>query len=171
MPASSVPLSHTHVAGRPREAIRVWSSRTTRKASNKVSGTSARHSRVESSTTVRMRKRRPLASVSATKSIDQRRLRFCGMVIGTQGPFAPATLAHRQPFLLVEAIRLLAIEFDALALEHQAQASTTEPPSLRCQFTQAPAQLFIARPLCCIAIGLAVRADQATSASLLIALL
>ena len=38
-----------------------------------VSMTSPRHSRVKSSTKARIRKRRPLASVSMTKSSDQRR--------------------------------------------------------------------------------------------------
>src|SRR5689334_7548900 len=86
-------------------------------------------------------------------------------------PLATTTLAHGEPFLLVEAIEFLAIELDALALEHQTETPIAEPPSLRCQFTQAPAQLFIARPLWRIAIGLRMQVDQATSAPLRIALL
>jgi hypothetical protein len=58
---SSAPLSETHIAGRPREAIRASSSRTTRSPGNEVSGTSARHFRVKSSTIARMRNRRPSA--------------------------------------------------------------------------------------------------------------
>ena len=55
MLVSSVPLSETHMAGRPRAAMRASSSRTTRKPGRDVSATSARHSRVKSSTTVRIR--------------------------------------------------------------------------------------------------------------------
>ena len=50
MPVSSVPLSETHITGRPREAMMVSSSRTTRNPGSEVSGTNARHSRVKSST-------------------------------------------------------------------------------------------------------------------------
>jgi hypothetical protein len=44
-------------------------------------------------------------------------------------------MAMGRPFLLVEAIKLLAIDPDALAIEHQAETPVAEPPSLRCQFT------------------------------------
>ena len=46
------------------------------------------------------------------------------------------------------------IELNARALEHQAEAPIAEPPPLRYQLAQTPAQLFIARPLWRIAIGL-----------------
>jgi len=43
---------------------------------------------VKSSTTVRMRKRRPPTGVSVTKSSDQRRFRSCGIAIGARVPSA-----------------------------------------------------------------------------------
>ena len=46
MPVSSVPLSETHITGRPREAMMVSRSRTTRNPGSEVSGTNARHSRL-----------------------------------------------------------------------------------------------------------------------------
>jgi hypothetical protein len=56
---SSVPLSLTIVLGLPQATRRRSSSRATRMPEIEVSGTSARHSRVQSSTTARMRMRRP----------------------------------------------------------------------------------------------------------------
>lgn len=53
------PLSDTHCAGRPRLAISASSSRITRPPDSEVSATRHRLSRVWSSTTDRMRKRRP----------------------------------------------------------------------------------------------------------------
>src|SRR3954468_1212008 len=64
------------------------SSRATRRPVSEVSTTRVRHSRVKSSTSVRMRKRRPLTSVSATKSSDQRKLRSWGTAIGARVPRA-----------------------------------------------------------------------------------
>jgi hypothetical protein len=59
---NSVPLSETIMPGRPRRSIRVVSSRATRCPEIEVSAIAARHSFVTSSTTFRMRKRRPLTS-------------------------------------------------------------------------------------------------------------
>src|SRR5690242_8630909 len=53
-----------------------------------VSATSPRHSRVKSSTTARMRKRRPSLSWSCRKSSDQRWLGPCGTVSGALVPSA-----------------------------------------------------------------------------------
>ena len=55
MPVSSVPLSETHMVGRPRTAMRSSSLRATRRLGSNVSG-SARHCRVKASTIARMRK-------------------------------------------------------------------------------------------------------------------
>ena len=52
MPVSSAPLSETHIAGRARAAMSASSSRATRRPGSEVSGTSARHSRLKSSTIV-----------------------------------------------------------------------------------------------------------------------
>ena len=56
---NSVPLSETIVSGRPRIAMIRSSSRATRRPEIEVSATSARHSRVQSSTKVKIRNRRP----------------------------------------------------------------------------------------------------------------
>src|SRR3954451_2632207 len=125
------------------------SSRATRRPVSEESTTRVRHSRVKSSTSVRMRKRRPLTSVSATKSSDQRKLRSwdrhrrpC-----TESPFAATALAHHQPLFLVEPVELLAIELDALAFQHQTKTTIAEPPPLGRQLSQLPAKPFIERPL------------------------
>ena len=55
---------------------------------SEVSATSARHSRVQLSITVRMRKRRPSVSWSATKSSDQRSLGRSGTSMGARVPMA-----------------------------------------------------------------------------------
>jgi hypothetical protein len=68
---SSVPLSLTIVFGLPRSSSSRSSSRATRIPEIEVSATSARHSRVQSSTTTKMRRRRPSMSWSAAKSTDQ----------------------------------------------------------------------------------------------------
>ena len=74
---NSVPLSETHMLGRPRRATTASSSRTTRNPGSDVSATSVRHSRVTSSTTARIRKRRPSAKASDRKSRLQRRFGPC----------------------------------------------------------------------------------------------
>ncbi len=56
---NSVPLSLTTVAGLPRVSNRVASSRATLAPDSDVSAIGARHSRVQSSTTVKIRNRRP----------------------------------------------------------------------------------------------------------------
>jgi len=63
-------------------------SRATRRPEIDVSGMAARHSRVTSSTTFRMRNRRPQASWSWTKSSDQRALGRASTRIGARVPTA-----------------------------------------------------------------------------------
>ena len=107
------------------------SSRTTRRPVREVSTTRPWHSLVKSSTSVRIRKRRPLTNVSVTKPSDQRRLRALRDHHGrsrTQCSFAAASLAHGQPLLLVQPIKLLAVELDALALQHQTKTTIAKPP-------------------------------------------
>src|SRR5260221_14164842 len=93
--------------GLPRRWISVVSSRATRLAEIDVSGTAARHSRVTSSTTLRMRKRRPQANWSCTKSSDPAGILpgldddRCPRTYGT--PACPAP-AHGQPFLAIEPV-------------------------------------------------------------------
>jgi hypothetical protein len=69
---SSGPLSLTVVVGIPRRATSASSSRATRVPEIEVSTTAARDSRVKSSTTTRIRKRRAAARQSEAKSTDQR---------------------------------------------------------------------------------------------------
>ena len=85
---NSVPLSVTIAAGGPRRAMIASSSLTTRAPEIEVSGISARHSRVQSSTTVITRKRRPPVIWSCTKSIDQRAFGTSGTAIGARLPNA-----------------------------------------------------------------------------------
>jgi len=85
---NSVPLSETIMPGLPRRAINVVSSRATRFPEIDVSGIAARHSRVTSSTTLRMRNRRPQANWSCTKSSDQRAFGFASTGIGARVPTA-----------------------------------------------------------------------------------
>ena len=83
------------------------SSRATRLPEIEVSGIAARHSRVTSSTMLRMRKRRPWANWSWTKSSDQRAF---GLGLdqdrraGSDGSAPGPALADRQPFLAVEPV-------------------------------------------------------------------
>ena len=83
-----MPLSLTIVLGLPRSTKSLSSSRATRIPEIEVSATSARHSRVQSSTTIRTRMRRPSMSWSATKSSDQRSFGHCGISIGARVPRA-----------------------------------------------------------------------------------
>ena len=85
---SSLPLSLTTIFGLPRSIISRSSSRATRVPESEVSATSAKHSRVQSSTTVRMRKRRPQVSWSDTKSSDHRSFGIIGASIGALVPIA-----------------------------------------------------------------------------------
>ena len=59
---NSVPMSDTIICGLPRLSMSIVSSRVARLPDIEVSGIAVRHSRVTSSTMVRLRKRRPQAS-------------------------------------------------------------------------------------------------------------
>ena len=132
MPVSSVPLSETHIAGRPRAAMRASSSRATRSPGSEVSATSARHSRVKSSTIARMRNRRPSAerirqevqAPALIGTLRQRHRRSCA-----QRTLAAAAPAHLQPFLAVEPAELLVVHDDAFAAEQDVQPPIAEPPA------------------------------------------
>jgi hypothetical protein len=77
-----VPSSLTIAPGPPRLAISALISRTTRFPDKDVSGIAARHSLVPSSMIVSTRNRRPSASWSCTKSVDQRLFGPAGFGIG-----------------------------------------------------------------------------------------
>ena len=85
---NSVPWSDTIMPGLPRRATMAVSSRATRRPEIDVSGMAPKHSLVTSSTMLRMRKRRPLANWSWTKSNDQRAFGFASTRIGTRAPTA-----------------------------------------------------------------------------------
>ena len=88
-----------------RSIITRSSSRATRTPESEVSATSARQSRVRSSTTVRTRKRRPSVSWSATKSSDQRSLGATGTIIGVL-----ATAAHSELLFPIKPEELLVLD-------------------------------------------------------------
>jgi 6-phosphogluconate dehydrogenase (decarboxylating) len=75
-------------SGLPRCSMILSNSATSRRPVIDVSGTVARLSFVKSSTTVRMRNRRPVVSWSATKSSDQRWFGPCGNASGARTPMA-----------------------------------------------------------------------------------
>jgi len=85
---NSVPLSLTTMQGEPRISTILSSSRATRMPDRELSTTTARLSRLKSSTTVSIRNLRPEARVSETKSSDQRWFDPCGIAIGALVPSA-----------------------------------------------------------------------------------
>ena len=78
MLVSSVPLSETQAASLPRRAIIALSSRPTRRPESEVSATSARHSRVKSSTIARMRKRCQTQAIGTPDRYGKRTPRALG---------------------------------------------------------------------------------------------
>ena len=133
----SVPLSLTMVSGRPRCRMTASNSRTTRAPDSEVSATSARHSRVQLSITVRMRKRRPSVIWSATtrraaRSSQVQRPALVGDQRQVQrSPRAHRSLpaaapAHRQPFLAIDPLNPLLVDRMALAPQQDVQAAVAE---------------------------------------------
>jgi hypothetical protein len=159
---SSQPLSLTITLGPPRSDTKRSSSRTTRTPPIEVSTTVARHSRLKSSTTQKMRKRRPSLRASDTKSSDHRRLIASGSANGARAgrPFAPTTPAHHQLFLAVDAIELLAVHHITFPGQKPAQASIAEASPLRGQLTQSLAHRRIVRPFRLIVQTRAVESHQ-----------
>jgi hypothetical protein len=121
---NAVPLSLTTVASLPREPNRVSRSRATLAPDWDVSAIRARHSRVQSSTTVNTRKRRPSVSWSETKSSNQRwfgheRQHHWSPRAGS--PHAPAPAAHLQPLLAVVAEQAHVVHLVTLAAPEDKQ--------------------------------------------------
>src|SRR4051812_24916092 len=127
---SSLPLSLTTILGLPRSITSRSSSRDTRMPESEVSATSARHSRVQSSTMVRMRKRRPQVSWSDTKSSDHRRHRNQHRRPGPDRSFAAAAAAYRQLLFPVEPEQFLVVDQIAFPLEQNMQPSVAEAAAL-----------------------------------------
>jgi hypothetical protein len=127
---NSVLLSLTTARGLPQSAMIASSYRPIFAPDSDVSATSARHSGVKSSTTHKIRNRRPQLYASDTKSSDQRWFGPCGSTIGAQCPFPAAKAAHLEPFLAIEPQQLLVVRRQALAGQQAAQAPIPEPPTL-----------------------------------------
>src|SRR5215475_9476632 len=116
---SSGPLSEMQLAGLPWRAISASSSRATLAPDSDVSGINARLSRVKSSTTARMRKRRPSVKQSETKSSDQRSAaRQLQRRPNTERTLAPNTPAHMQLFLAVEPAETLMVHVVSFSCQH-----------------------------------------------------
>ena len=108
---NSVPWSETIRLGLPRRRITSASSRATRRPEIEVSGISARHSFVASSIALRMRKRRPEANWSETKSIDHRAFGLVSTRIGARVPVARLRPLAQQSLLPEEAQRPLPVHY------------------------------------------------------------
>ncbi|MGY3149553.1 hypothetical protein ACVWYQ_006552 [Bradyrhizobium sp. USDA 3397] len=157
------------MAGRPRRATIASSSRTTRKPGKEVSATSARHSRVKSSTTERMRKRRPSTKASDRKSRLQRwfgPLRYRQRRPCAKCPFTSASSAHLQPFLTIEAAELLVVHGQTLATHQHEQAAIAEPSADCRQLAKAGTHGGIGRPAASITERGAIHPEHRTRPSL-----
>jgi len=152
---SSVPLSLTMVCGLPRRATIASSSRPTLAPESEVSATSARHSRVKSSTTGSMRNRRLSVSVSLTKSSDQRH--WCP---GAERPLAATTPAHLQAFVAVQAAQLLVVLDDTLEAQQGVQPPITEATAQPSQISQSGSHRPVVRAQASVPHRAAVLADR-----------
>src|SRR6185437_4696052 len=83
---------------------------------------------------------------------------------------APA-LAHRQPFLAIEPVQLLAVHHDALPAQQQVQPPIAKTPALGRQILQSLPQHDVVRSLGGIAVGLRLKPHQPAGPPLRIALL
>jgi len=167
-------LSEMIISGRPRTSAMASSSRATRMPDSDVSTTSARHSRVKSSTTTRTRNRLPSVSMADTKSRLQRwfrTLRQCHRRSCAQGPLAAAAFLHGQPFLAIETEQLLVVQVEALPPQQDVQPPIAEPTPFQRQFLQPLAHGGVVRPSGRIAEGLRGEPDQTAGTPLRITLL
>ena len=124
-------LSLTIIQEYPRRLAIASSSRATRSHDIELSTTVARHSRLKSSMTHRMRKPHPSTSVSDAKSSDHLWVGSCGIAIGarTQGPPPVTAFSDRQTLFLANPAKLPPVHCGALALQQQVQ--TPVPPLAR----------------------------------------
>ena len=147
MLVSSVPLSETIIAGQPRRAMTASSSRATRRPGSDVSATSARHSRVKSSTIARIRNRRPSANASDRKSSSSAGRPYGSAITLPHGPLPPIT-AGPEAVLTVEAPELLMVHDDAFAPEQDVKPAIAKSPANGCEFTQPHSRrLIVARAI------------------------
>ena len=103
---------------------------------------------MQSSTTARMRKRRPSVIWSETKSRLQRWLAARRLYRPPRAdrPLAPAAAAHRQPLFAVDPLNPLLVDRMTLAPQQHMQPSIAEPSSFLGQGLQPLAQCAVVRP-------------------------
>ena len=129
---SSVPLSETIILGLPRRSISVVSSRATRRPEIEVFGIAARHSRVTSSTILRIRNRLRHANWLCTKSRDQRAFAFASTGIGARVPTALRRAFRSRsesPFLAIQPIDTVDAGWLSVPPEQDEQPSVAEAPA------------------------------------------
>jgi hypothetical protein len=137
MLVSSVPFSPTQRNGLQRRAAMASNSRATRAPNSDVSAARHRHSRVKSSTTIRMRKRRPSVSVSAAKSNDHRSFAACGSVIVFACARHACVQRNDEPTSLLrdKVVQFLVVHHHSLPVQQHFQVSPSRsgaapPPGL-----------------------------------------
>jgi hypothetical protein len=114
-----------------------------------VSATTARHSRLKSSTMTRMRKRRATRQ-SETKverpALIKRQRKRCGSSRPGRA-FAATPAAHRQSLLAVQPVQLLVVHDHAFALEQDPGPPVAEAAPLAGERAQTRPHRFVAPPL------------------------
>ena len=81
-------------------------------------------------------------------------------------PLAPASLAHREPFLAIDAIELFMIEPDAFPGQQDVQTAVAEPSALLGQLPQPLADAGVVRPPRFIAVSLRIHPDKSAGTAL-----
>lgn len=126
------------MAGFPQASNSVTSSRDTRTPDSEMSAIRARHSRVQSSTTVMIRNRRPAQLVGYEVRRPalvwyQRQHRWGSHA---DGPFAPAPATHMQPLLPADPGQAFMVHLMAFAPQEHMQPTIAEPAAHPRQFPQ-----------------------------------
>src|SRR6266850_1300233 len=150
---NSGPLSITIRSGSPRCSLSRSRTRTTRSPPSEVSTSIATHSRLKSSMMLRVRKTRPSASASETKSMLQR---WSGLV----GASSCCLL------LAVEAVDQLVVDRPALAPQLLVQHPIAVARPLSSELAELRAQLRVLHPLAAVPAGRARQLDDAAGAAL-----
>ena len=157
--------------------MRAVSSRATRRPEIEVPTTAARHSFVTSSITLKIRNRRPWTNWSWIEPWSRHWSEAHGegrptSVRSARPPSAAAPgagrllpsppLAHRQAFLPVEPLGLLAVHDMAFSPEQNVQPKVTEPTAFGRPRPQALAQIRDVGASAAVADGRPIRADHGT---------
>ena len=128
-----------------------------------MSATSAKHSRLKSSTTHRIRNRRPSASVSDAKSSDQRWFGPSGTAIGARVPMARLRPPRRRTCRRSSRYSrrsFLWFGRKPFAGQQQAETAIAEPSPLPRQAAQPRSQSAVVRPDRPVADRAAIRAEE-----------